>query len=69
MTPSEAIEKLRAAGRSEQSIAAAVATSQPTINRIRKGQEPNYALGKALIDLAGSLEQAAPDAEGLPDAA
>lgn len=61
MSPSEAIESLRAAGWSEAAIAAevlagGVQTTQSTINRIRHGTPPSYAVGKALVDLAERVE-------------
>lgn len=64
MTPTDAVLALLANGHTEASIAKAVETTQPTINRIRRGaSQPNYALGKALVDLAEALppvdEQAA----------
>jgi predicted transcriptional regulator len=56
MTPTEAVLALLANGQTEASIAKAVETTQPTINRIRRGaSQPNYALGKALVDLAEAL--------------
>lgn len=53
MTPSEAIEFLKAAGLTEAAIAAKVQVRQSTINKIKHGtNNPNYALGKALVDWA-----------------
>lgn len=57
MTPSEAINSLRAADWSEVAIAAelranGVQTTQSTVNRIRHGMQPSYEVGKALVDLA-----------------
>lgn len=59
MNPSDAILKLRESGMSEQVIAAAVHTSQPTINRIRRGKvEPGYVLGSKLVAMATLLPAA-----------
>lgn len=56
MTPTEAVHALLASGHTENTIAAAVSTTQPTINRIRRGaMVPNYTLGKALVDMAAQL--------------
>lgn len=56
MTPTEAVHTLLAAGLSETDIAKRVGTTQPTVNRIRRGaMTPSYPMGKALVDLAQSL--------------
>lgn len=74
MNPSDAIAVLRSSGLTEAAIARAVNTTQPSINRIRRGRmSPSYDLGKALIDLAiESLRTgkvpSAPD-QGAPEAA
>jgi hypothetical protein len=52
MNPSDAISALIARGETEASIASAVGSSQPTINRIRHGQTPAYPLGRSLVELA-----------------
>jgi predicted XRE-type DNA-binding protein len=52
MNPSEAITHLKQAGLTEKAIGLAVGANQSTINRIANGTQPNYELGKALIDLA-----------------
>lgn len=54
MKPSEAIAALIERGLTEAAIAAQVGTTQSTINRIRRGQQPSYDLGKALIELHAS---------------
>lgn len=59
MSPADAIKQLLARDWTEAGIAAAVRTSQPTINRIKQGAEPRYRVGAALVELA---EQ--PAAEG-----
>lgn len=60
MNPSLAIERLRAAGLTEQSIGSAVGARQSTINRIRRGlMQPTYEVGKALVDLAVTTERKA----------
>lgn len=59
MKPSDAITKLREAGLSEKGIAAAIPVAQSTINRIHRGDmEPNYTLGKRLIEMAEALPPA-----------
>jgi len=52
MNPSEAIAHLKQAGLTEKAIGLAVGVNQSTINRIASGTQPNYELGKALVDLA-----------------
>lgn len=53
MTPSEAVQILSASGLSEAAIATAAGTSQPSINRIKRGAvSPGYQVGKALVALA-----------------
>lgn len=53
MKPSQAITVLRDAGLTDTVIAAAVGSNQSTIHRIRhEKHEPNYTLGKALVDMA-----------------
>lgn len=60
MSPSTAIDRLRAAGLTEQAIGAAVGARQSTINRIRRQQmQPTYEVGKALVDLAEATERKA----------
>lgn len=62
MNPSDAIHKLRESGMSEEVIAAAVHTSQPTINRIKRGKvEPGYVLGSKLVAMATLLPVASDD--------
>lgn len=57
MTPSEAVLALIAASWTEPQIAAAVGTTQPTINRIRNVKsDPAWPLGQKLVDLAQSGE-------------
>jgi len=56
MTPSEAIEILRAAGMSEVVIAAAVDSNQSTINRIRHGGGTSFELGAKLVAMAEAVE-------------
>lgn len=53
MTPSKAIARLLATGRTESAIASLVGTTQSTINRIRHGRDPRWTLGQRLIELAG----------------
>ena len=64
----EIIEDLVASGLTESEIAARVESTQPSINRIRRGkQNPSYALGDALrklrdliyADRVGSKREAA----------
>jgi hypothetical protein len=54
MTPQSAVIDLVAAGWTEARIAAAVSTTQPTINRIKRGGQRtcNFELGQALTELA-----------------
>lgn len=54
MQPSEAIVRLLLANWTEVEIASAVGTTQPTINRIKNGKQPNYALGERIVLLAKS---------------
>ena len=62
MKPSEAIEKLLAAGMTEAAIGLAVDCRQSTVNRIKRGDMiPNWETGKALIDLAEGLHEEALD--------
>lgn len=56
MTPTEAVHALLASGQSETDIAKAAGTTQPTVNRIRRGaMTPSYPIGKVLVDLALAL--------------
>ena len=56
MSPSEAIAALVASGLTETAIALTAKTTQPTINKIRRGaMKPNYEVGKALVDMAEAL--------------
>jgi predicted transcriptional regulator len=56
MNPSEAIERLKRAGLTEQAIGLAVGAGQSTINRIRHGvMQPNYELGRRLVEMAMAL--------------
>lgn len=58
MTPTEAVHLLLASGQNETDIAKAVGTTQPTVNRIRRGaMTPSYPMGKALVDLAQALPE------------
>lgn len=52
MKPIEAIAALQKNGWTETTIAQAVGTSQPTINRIKSGSMPLFDLGIALVNLA-----------------
>ena len=52
MTPQEAILSLLALRKTETQIAVAVGTTQPTINRIKKGAACLHLTGEALIKLA-----------------
>lgn len=61
MTPTEAILKLKAHGMTEAAIAAAASTTQPTINRIKKGKDPFYALGRKLVAMALVLPDKPPE--------
>lgn len=61
MDPSTAIEALRAAGLTDAAIGALVGVGQPTISRIRrKKMNPNYDMGKAIVDLAESIAREEP---------
>lgn len=69
MDPSEAISVLREAGLTETDIGDRVGARQSTINRIRRREmQPNYELGKALVDLANEVARprAANDEESPP---
>jgi hypothetical protein len=69
MDPSDAISSLRAAGLTETEIGERVGARQSTINRIRtRKMQPNYELGKALVDLADHVARprAANDEEDPP---
>lgn len=56
MTPANAIEALVKSGLTETAIGGKVGARQSTVNRIRRGRmQPNYELGKALVDLAEAL--------------
>lgn len=57
MDPSKAIDLLRKAGLTDQAIADFVGAHQSTINRIRNGdtKQPNYEVGRALVQLAESM--------------
>ncbi|MBH1591423.1 hypothetical protein I5U77_03020 [Stenotrophomonas maltophilia] len=60
MNPSAAIELLRDAGMTEKAIGAQVGAGQSTINKIRRGQmQPTYEVGRALVDLAISVQRKA----------
>ena len=53
MDPSTAIAALIDTGLTEAVIARRVGSTQSTINRVRnRKQQPNYALGRALVELA-----------------
>lgn len=52
MKPSDAIALLIQHAWTETRIADAIGTSQPTINRIKKGAKPSFDVGHALIELA-----------------
>lgn len=56
-TPAQLVETLIASGMSEQEIADAVKTSQPTIHRIGKGsiQNPNFQTVDSLRALVDAL--------------
>ena len=54
MNPSQAIEALLGLPEwTEVRIAEAVGTTQPTINRIKRGASPAYQTGAAIVALAG----------------
>lgn len=58
MTPAHAIEKLSAADWTEKAIGDAVGINQSSVNKIRHGRmRPSYEAGKALVDLAESLDR------------
>jgi DNA-binding XRE family transcriptional regulator len=60
MDPSTAIDVLCKSGQTETQIGERVGARQSTINRIRnRKMQPNYELGKALVDLASELEAGA----------
>lgn len=61
MTPSQAIQSLLDAGCTEAGIAKAVGTSQPTINRIKKGSAPRYEVGARLMALTPEEVMAIPE--------
>lgn len=52
MNPKDAISALQKSGWTETMIANAVGTSQPTINRIKRGAMPGYDIGAAIVALA-----------------
>lgn len=53
MSPQDAVNKLAAAGWTEQRIATEAGTTQPTINRIKNGrQRASFDIGRALLALA-----------------
>lgn len=53
MNPAQAIEALLLRPEwTESRIAEAVGTTQPTVNRIKKGASPAYQTGAALVALA-----------------
>lgn len=56
MKPSQAIEKLLAAGLTEAAIGDAVGARQSTVNKIKHGTVPNWDLGRKLIELAEGLD-------------
>ena len=57
MNPRQAIERLHGSGMTEAVIAAAVNSTQPTINRIHRGESsPKYELGRALVEMAAALD-------------
>lgn len=49
MNPTQAIQVLLAAKRTESRIAADAGTTQGTINKIKHGRTPRYDLGLALV--------------------
>lgn len=55
------VEKLIESGLTESEIAVKVGSSQPSINRIRRGKQKNvgYALGDALLRLLNERESEA----------
>lgn len=65
MNPSQAIARLKESGLTEVAIAAKVEARQSTINRIARGQmQPNWELGRRLVDLAKKSKRRPPPAEG-----
>lgn len=58
MNPTQAVNYLRSVGWSDHKIAIAVDATTPNIWRIRKGANPQYALGAALVDLAKAEQEA-----------
>lgn len=53
MSPQDAVNKLAAAGWTEQRIASEAGTTQPTINRIKNGrQRASFDIGHSLVALA-----------------
>lgn len=53
MRPSDAIAALlQLPGWTETRIAKEVGSTQPTINRIKRGGSPSWATGEAIVDLA-----------------
>jgi transcriptional regulator with XRE-family HTH domain len=52
MKPSDAIQRLLDSQEwTESRIAAEVGTSQPTVNRIKRGASPSYEVGAAIVAL------------------
>lgn len=57
MSPQDAVNKLAAAGWTEQRIASEAGTTQPTINRIKNGrQRASFDIGQALLALAAKAD-------------
>jgi transcriptional regulator with XRE-family HTH domain len=52
MTPSQAIQNLQSAGMTEAAIAKHAGVDQSTVNRIKHGRDPGWALGQRLVDMA-----------------
>ncbi len=57
MSPQDAVNKLAAAGWTEQRIASEAGTTQPTINRIKNGrQRASFDIGQSLVALAAKAD-------------
>ena len=57
MSPQDAVNKLAAAGWTEQRIASEAGTTQPTINRIKNGrQRAAFDIGQSLVALAAKAD-------------
>lgn len=65
LTPQEVVQRLCDAGWSQQRIAAAVGTTQPTINRIKAGNEKGES--RTAYQLADRLRQLWAAYEGFQD--